>query len=116
MIPFRGKLYIGTFNMLASPIPGISGGQIWVTESGEPGTFYKIVSHGFDGETISWMSEAIRIPKNYGIRSFAVHNNQLFAGTATIFSIPVPRFNGSQIGITIAGKDVGCEIWKMTGP
>ena len=102
--------------MLASPIPGVSGGQIWVTESGESGTFYKIVSHGFDGETISWLSEAIRIPKNYGIRSFAVHNNQLFAGTATIFSIPVPRFNGSQIGITIAGKDVGCEIWRMFLP
>jgi len=116
MISFKQRLYIGTFNLLASPLPAISGGQIWVTESGDPGTFYKIVSNGFDGETICWLSDSIRIPKNYGIRSFAVHNNQLFAGTATIFSIPVPKFQGSQIGITIAGKDVGCEIWRMSAP
>lgn len=58
----------------------------------------------------------MRIPKNYGIRAFAVHNNTLFAGTATIFSIPMPKFQGQQFGITIVGKEVGGEIWKMIMP
>lgn len=114
MIPYHRKLYVGTFNVGMAQLPGVTGGQIWVSESGEPNTFYQIVSNGFDGET-TWFSN-MQIPKNYGIRSLAVHNDTLFAGTATVFSMPVPRFEGQYLGMTIAGWEVGCEVWVMSPP
>ncbi|MGA1875861.1 MAG: hypothetical protein ACMUIA_09665 [bacterium] len=111
MFPFQNRLFLGTFNVGAVNIPGVTGGQVWVSESGEPGTFYKIIHNGFDGE-FAWFSN-MKIPKNYGIRSLAVHNNALYAGTATMLSMPVLKIEGQQLKFTIAGNDVGCEVWRV---
>jgi len=110
MISFRDKLFIGTLNEGAVEDPGVTGAQIWVSDSGDPGTFYNLVHNGFDGETITLAD--ITMPKNYGIRCFGILNNTLFAGTATVISVPVPKYDRDD-KVTIAGKDVGCEIWKM---
>ena len=111
MIPYNKKLYIGTYNNGAVQMPGVTGAQIWVSETGNAGTFYQNVANGFDGGS-TWFSN-LQIPKNYGIRSFAIHNEKLYAGTATIISIPVPRLQGQQIGLSIAGSEVGCEVWQL---
>lgn len=117
MIPFNNKLFIGTLNVAldygdGSPAGGkATGAQVWATESGDPGTFYNLVHNGFDGETITFKGKDI--PKNYGIRSFAILKDTLFAGTATIASVPVQDKNDPGQKRTIAGKNVGCEIWKL---
>jgi hypothetical protein len=111
MSPFKGSLLVGTMNMGYTGTPGVTGGQIWVSHSGAPGTFHNLVHNGFDGETIS-MGDNRLMPKNYGIRTFGILNNTLFAGTATMLSIPISE-PGRPWAITIAGKDVGCEIWRL---
>ncbi|MEW6379668.1 MAG: hypothetical protein AB1611_08665 [bacterium] len=116
MIPFNDKLYIGTLNVALNYGNGsaaggeATGAQVWATDSGDRGTFYNLVHNGFDGETISFKGKDI--PKNYGIRSFAILEDTLFAGTATIASVPVPD-DDDPGRRTIAGKNVGCEIWKL---
>jgi len=104
----RERLFIGTMNMGSKIDPKVTGAQIWASYSGDPGSFTKLVSNGFDGETIK--VAGITMPKNYGIRSFGILNDTLFAGTATMLSIAMP---GPPFGITIAGKRSGCEIWKL---
>jgi hypothetical protein len=112
MIQFQEKLFIGTMNIGQVTDPGVTGGQIWMSESGDHGTFYPVVHNGFDGET--WTDGAsIKIPKNIGIRTFAIFNNTLFAGTATIISAVIPKEDGSNDRRTVAGSNIGCEIWKM---
>ncbi|MGA1874231.1 MAG: hypothetical protein ACMUIA_01345 [bacterium] len=114
MIPFQGKLYVGTWNMGSTRNPGVTGAQIWVSDNGE--TFDPIVHNGFDGEYITFtpmvgISKSGGVPKNYGIRSFGILNKTLFAGTATVLAVPARRSGRS--GSIILGRDVGCEIWKM---
>jgi hypothetical protein len=111
MIPFRDKLFVGTLNEGAVEDPGVTGAQIWVSDSGDQGSFYNLVHNGFDGETLTLAG--IIMPKNYGIRCFGILNDTLFAGTATVISVPVPKYHPDD-KVTIAGKDVGCEIWKLT--
>ncbi|MEW6379667.1 MAG: hypothetical protein AB1611_08660 [bacterium] len=108
MIPFKGRLFVGTFNMGPASDPGVTGAQIWVSDTGTHGSFHKLVGDGFGGDTIRF--SGITIPKNYGIRSFGILNDTLFAGTATMLSAVVP---GLPFGVTIAGKYSGCEIWKL---
>ncbi|MEW5803581.1 MAG: hypothetical protein AB1847_15920 [bacterium] len=117
MIPFDDKLYISTMNLSLGNNPFMvdkaTGAQIWISSSGDAGTFYNLVHNGFDGETLIFKGK--EIPKNYGVRSFAVLNDTLFAGTATVASFPVPKEDDPEHR-TIAGKDVGCEIWKLIRP
>jgi len=116
MIPFKDRLFIGTLNLALNYNGGLTtadkatGAQIWATESGDPGTFYNLVHNGFDGETIVY--KGLEIPKNYGVRSFGILHDTLFAGTATIASVPVPKEDDPDQK-TIAGKDIGCEVWKL---
>jgi hypothetical protein len=113
MIPFDGKLFIGTLNVALLNMPlataGVTGAQIWTSASGDPGTFFNIVHNGFDGETLTYKGR--EMPQNYGIRSFGILHDTLFAGTATIASFPVQEEDNPGHK-TIVGKDVGCEIWK----
>ncbi|MEW6379669.1 MAG: hypothetical protein AB1611_08670 [bacterium] len=112
MIQFKDKLFIGTNNVGPITAPGVTGAQIWASESGDRGTFYNLVHNGFDGETWS-NGSGVEIPKNTGIRTFAVFNDTLFAGTATIPSVLIVNRNSLVDRLTIAGRDAGCEIWKM---
>lgn len=110
MIPFRDKLYVGTMNMGTEEYQEGTGGQIWISDSGDEGSFYNLVDGGFDGETTTIMNR--EKPKNMGVRSFAVFEGHLLAGTATPLSFIVSR-SGRRRGFTICGKNIGCEIWKM---
>jgi hypothetical protein len=112
MISFQDKLFIGTMNVgPTKQNPDVTGSQIWASESGDPGTFYNLVHNGFDGET--WADGAnINIPKNIGIRTFGIFHDTLFAGTATIISTPITK-KQSDGETRIAGRDIGCEVWRM---
>jgi len=121
MIPFHDKLYVGTLNQGIVGTPGVTGAQIWVSETGERHSFRKIVNNGFDGESFV-AYEGMVMPKNYGIRNFGILSSRvsptgptretLFAGTATVISVPVPRYKPGDKA-HIVGSDIGCEIWKM---
>ena len=99
MLPFHSQLFVGTLNIGSAINPAVTGAQIWVSDSGDPESFYNLIHNGFDGETLT-VSLSLRIPKNIGIRTFGIINDTLFAGTATF-------------PITSLGKRAGCEIWKM---
>ena len=62
------------------------------------------------GET--WFYVDKEIPKNCGIRSFAILDDTLFAGTATPLNILTPIYN-PRANNAISDKDIGCEIWKF---
>jgi len=121
LFPFKDKLYVSTLNVGAVGAPGITGAQIWASDSGDPDTFYNLVHNGFDGESVAWGD--VQLPKNYGVRCFGVLNDTLFAGTATIFTMPITSTQnhaGSRLGnimgirgTAFVGQDVGCEIWQM---
>ena len=111
MQAFLNKLYVGTLNLGNAANPGVTGAQIWVSETGAPGSFYPLVLNGFDGQTI-FFTKDLDLPKNCGIRSMCVFNDTLFVGTATILSLPVSR-RGGRFGLYVVGKKAGCEIWKM---
>ncbi len=112
MIQFQDKLFLGTMNIGPAADPAVTGGQIWASQSGSAGTFYNLVHNGFDEET--WTNgESIEIPKNIGIRTFGIFNNSLFAGTATIISVLIPKGNDPNNPRTVAGSNIGCEIWKL---
>ncbi|MEW6378477.1 MAG: hypothetical protein AB1611_02585 [bacterium] len=110
MIPFKNRLFIGTFNVGPKTLPKVTGAQIWASDSGNAGTFYNLVHDGFDGEIIP--ASIIHIPKNFGIRSFCVFRGNLYAGTATVlsFAAPDPKLLGA---LSIMGNDVGCEVWEL---
>ncbi len=99
MLPFNDQLFVGTLNLGSTINPSVTGAQIWVSDSGDPGSFYNLVHNGFDGKKVT-ISPGFKIPKNMGIRTFGSLNDTLFAGTATY-----PMSN--------LGLNVGCEIWKM---
>ncbi|MEW5803580.1 MAG: hypothetical protein AB1847_15915 [bacterium] len=109
MIPFNGRLFIGTMNMGSEHDPGVTGAQIWASDSGDADSFYCLVHNGFGSGSIR--VAGISMPKNYGIRSFGILNNTLFVGTATMLSIAMP---GPPFGVSIAGRKTGCEIWKLS--
>jgi hypothetical protein len=113
MFSYRDRLYLGTLNIGPVGVPGTTGAQIWVSDSGDAGTFHNLVHDGFDGERVAY--NGIEIPKNYGIRSFGVLNDTLFLGTATIITIPITskEYRGNGWRTTFIGQDAGCEIWKM---
>lgn len=113
MFPYKERLYVGTLNIGPIGVPGTTGAQIWVSDSGDTGTFHKIINNGFDGVSLPWGS--MEIPKNYGIRCFGVLNDTLFAGTATIVTIPITskKDRRSARGTFFVGQDAGCEIWKL---
>ena len=111
MHPFDNKLFVGTLNLGDAAMPGVTGAQIWFSETGEAGSFSPLVLNGFDGKIIPF-TKNLSLPKNCGIRSMAVFNDTFFVGTATILSVPVSR-RGGRFGLHIVGKDSGCEIWKM---
>jgi len=98
-------------NMGPAGIPEVTGAQIWRSPSGDEHSFECIVDNGFDGETI--MVGNMEMPKNYGVRCFGILDDTLFAGTATMLSIPI-QVGGRRFIRTLAGKDVGCEIYTMT--
>ena len=66
LVEFKGDLYAGTCNETDS---GSNGGQIWRSDTGNPGDWQMVASGGF---TSTNNSEAFR---------FAVFNNQLYAAT-----------------------------------
>ena len=105
MQPFKDRLFVGTQNMGAMIEGGVTGGQIWASYTGDVGSFDNLVHDGFDGETI-FLTGGVRIPKNYGIRSFVILDDKLYAGTATIISMPL-------MGSVTTSKMVGCEVWRM---
>ncbi|MEW6379672.1 MAG: hypothetical protein AB1611_08685 [bacterium] len=118
MISFQDRLFVGTMNVGPATAPGVTGAQVWVSPSGDPGSFQNLVHNGFDGE--SWTNGAdLEIPKNIGARTFGILNNTLYVGTAVIPSVLIPRrYNGGgyKFGdrpLAIAGRDVGCEIWRL---
>lgn len=111
MFPFNNKLYVGTANLGSADNPEVTGAQIWVSDSGDERTFYNLVRNGFDGEIVT-VTSGLNIPKNYGVRSFGDFNDTLFVGTATMIGVPVRK--RGRAGNFIVGRDVGCEIWKMT--
>ncbi|MEW5805065.1 MAG: hypothetical protein AB1847_23515, partial [bacterium] len=122
MITFKDELYAGILNMGSVGVPGGTGAQVWVSPSGDAGSFYHVVHNGFDAETFTSVDlltyqttgERIEIEgyKNYGVRTFGILNDTLFAGTATIPSMLVPR-SDRQWMPAIAGRDIGCEVWKL---
>lgn len=107
---FDGKLFVGTANFGLAKKSGVTGAQIWASDSGDAGTFYNVVHNGLDGETA--LALMINIPKNYGIRSLVVHNDALFIGTATMFDVPLIQSSQSENSAG-DGIRVGCEIWRM---
>ncbi len=109
MTPFQNKLYVGTMNV-ASSDQELTGAQILESATGDPGSFSYLIRNGFDAET-TIIYKRVQ-PKNMGVRSFVIFENKLFAGTATPITSVVRKSNRS-FGLTIAGKDIGCEIWKM---
>jgi len=111
MQPFHNKLFVGTLNLGDAADPGVTGAQIWFSETGTLDSFYPLVLNGFDGKTIPFTNN-LDLPKNCGIRSMSVFNDALFVGTATIVSMPVSR-RGGRFGLYVVGKNAGCEIWKM---
>ena len=111
MQSFHNKLFIGTLNLGDAANPGVTGAQIWFSETGNPNSFYPLVLNGFDGKTISFTNK-LNLPKNCGIRSMSVFDDALFVGTASILSMPVSR-RGGRFGLYVVGKNEGCEIWKM---
>lgn len=114
MIPFHDKLFVGVMNVGQANDPGVTGAQVWVSTLGDPGTFHYIVHNGFDGET--WSDGAgSEIPKNTGVRCFAILHDTLYAGTAVIPSVLVPRSPGLHLNrqSVIAGRDIGCEVWRL---
>lgn len=111
MYPFNNKLFVGTLNIGDSEIPGVTGAQIWSSDTGDADSFYPLVLNGFDGKVIQFTRD-LYLPKNCGIRSMSVFNDALFIGTATIPSVPVSR-RGRRFGLHIVGKEAGCEIWKL---
>ncbi|MEW5803585.1 MAG: hypothetical protein AB1847_15940 [bacterium] len=113
MISFQDRLYIGVMNVGPMSEPGVTGAQVWASDSGNQGTFYNLVHNGFDGET--WKDGSGReIPKNTGVRTFGVLHNTLYAGTAVIPSVLVPRSSGfNPRQALIAGRNIGCEIWRL---
>jgi len=100
MLPYNNQLVIGTLNLGSTKNSAVTGAQIWVTDSGNPETYYNLIHNGFDGETVI-ITIGLKLPKNMGIRTFGILNDSLFAGTATF-------------PMNTIGKGVGCEIWKMT--
>jgi len=114
MMPYHGKLYVGVMNVGQIGDPGVTGAQIWVSPSGNPGTYQCMVHNGFDGDT--WKDGAgSEIPKNTGVRCFGILNDTLYAGTAVIPSVLVPRSPGihTHRQAVIAGRDIGCEVWRL---
>lgn len=110
MIEFDRQLFIGTWNMGSKNTEGVTGAQIWISDTGNHGSFRCIVDNGFDGQTVS-LTRVSGIPKNYGIRSFGILNDTLYAGTATVLGIPM-RGSARQGGLVV-GSEVGCEVWRM---
>jgi len=105
LMPFDGQLFLSTANLGLAKNSKVTGAQIWVSHSGDVDTFYNLVHNGIDGESVSVFG--MYLPKNYGIRSFAIFNNTLFVGTTTMLNIPARDSDLSD------GIRVGCEIWKM---
>jgi len=111
--PFNGRLFAGTMNLGAVINPKVTGAQIWVSDSGNRNTFSPLVYNGFDGEAALTVA-GLRIPKNFGIRSFGVFNNSLFTGTATLSGISAWKVDQSE-GLPMP-KEIGCEVWKLYPP
>lgn len=89
---FNGHLYVGTFN--TNSIFGLdnSGCQLWKTVDGI--NWIKVDCPGGDG---------FGEEENYGIRSMAVYNSEMYIATAT----DAYQLNGPKVQ--------GCEIWKYDG-
>ncbi len=108
---FKNRLFVSTLKLGPVGNPGVTGGQIWFSSTGDKGSFEPLVLNGFDGEVVT-MTEDLDLPKNYGIRSFGILNDSLYVGTATVPSFMVTKPERRFIK-TIAAKDIGCKIWKM---
>ncbi len=83
MHEYNGKLFVGTAQC------GL-GCQIWMSPSGNPGTFKQVNRNGMDGDMLQW-----------GARSFETFKDKLYVGTA---SYPFPL-----------SRKAGCEIWRTSG-
>jgi PKD repeat protein len=93
---FNGKLYAGT----SSWTPG-RGGEIWRSPSGDAGTWERVVAGGFDN------------PKNYIMRSSAVHNGYLYFGTQNVDTSSYMTTTG---GIIIRSNTGDSGSWVKVTP
>jgi hypothetical protein len=115
MIAYDDMLIAGTFNAL-------SGCEAWMSETGDPGTFEQININGMDGsmtliQIIGNMS-ATGVPATdqYGVRSVAIYQGYLVAGTATMADSADKLYYYQTGGKwhNLSGY-VGCEIWRTDG-
>lgn len=91
---FQNQLYVGTFNSCYKFFSNKGMGcQLWRTSSGENWTKVDLPS-GFEGV----YQDGFGDPENYGIRTMAVYNDELYVGTAANLVL-----------------DNGFEIWKYNG-
>ena len=102
---FDGQLFVSTANLGRGNNSEVTGAQIWASPTGDSGTFYNLVHDGMDGVAIYVFG--MKMPKNYGIRSFSILNDTLYIGTATMLNIPALSTDPA------GGRRVGCEIWRM---
>jgi hypothetical protein len=63
---FGNKLYAATWTYDDT----VHGGEVWRSDSGDSGTWSRVVSNGFNGDTQNW-----------AVRSFATMGGYLYAGT-----------------------------------
>jgi len=89
---YKDQLYIGTFNTNSVFSMDNSGCQLWRS------------SEGINWEKVSFPGgNGFGEPENYGVRSMAVYQDDLYIATATDAYQP----NGLNVQ--------GCEIWKFDG-
>jgi hypothetical protein len=93
---FNNRLYAGT----SSWTPG-RGGEIWRSPSGDAGTWERVVAGGFDN------------PKNYIMRSSAVHNGYLYFGTQNVDTSSYMTTTG---GIIIRSNTGDSGSWVKVTP
>jgi len=116
MIVYNDMLIAGTLNTL-------SGCEAWMSETGDPGTFEQININGMDGSMslihiIGNMSTSgVPAADQYGVRSVAIYQGYLVAGTATWADLFVdkPYYYYTEGKWHNLSGYVGCEIWRTDG-
>ncbi len=115
MIVYNDMLIAGTFNALSDC-------EAWMSKTGDPGTFEQININGMDGSMtlipiIGNMSiSGVPVADQYGVRSVAIYQGYLVAGTATMADFLDKLYYYQTAGKwhNLSGY-VGCEIWRTDG-
>jgi len=112
MINFSNKLLVGTLNP-------ILGGQVWMSTTGDPGSFEQVNVNGMNGERKIPIADLGGFPitgiDQYGVRSFAAFNGSLHLGTASFgdwIAKVVVQGGGPYLNYS---EYVGCEVWRTNG-